>query len=113
MRIGRHFRITDDCKVIVGRNHQENEKLFRMASEGDMVVRVKDHVGPCVVVKGKVDNGECTRAGQIAARYSDAPNDTEVKVEISRHPGNGAETEVESVVWVRAINDTELERMRV
>lgn len=115
LRIGRHFRITDDCKVIVGRNHQENEKLFRMASEGDMVVRVKDHVGPCVVVKGKVNNGECARAGQIAARYSDAPNDIEVKVEISRHPGigAGAETEVESVVWVRAINDKELESMRV
>jgi len=57
LRVGRHFRIADNCKVVVGRDEKENEKLERMAMEGSTLIRVKEFAGPCVVVIGEAANG--------------------------------------------------------
>ncbi len=106
LRVGRHFRVSDDTKVIVGRNHEENEKLRRMAQEGDTVVWVKDYKGPCVVIRGAGGDTAATTAGMIAARYSDAPAGQEVEVEVGA-AGNTA------VIRVCAISDEQLDKMRV
>ena len=108
LRVGRHFRLADNCKVVVGRDKNENEKLERMAREGSTLIRVKEFAGPCVVVIGDSANGLSLRAGQIAARYSDAPNDTSVEVEI-----NEAGSDKMKTAHVRAIDDAELDRLRV
>lgn len=108
LRVGRHFRVSDSCKVIVGRNEQENEKLMGLAGENDSFIWVKDHKGPCVVVRGNHENGVTRLAGSIAARYSDAPEEAEVEVEIGK-----AGTEEKHILKVRRITDAELEGMRV
>jgi len=108
LRLGRHFRIADNCKVIVGRNEGENERLERMAMEGNTLMHVKNYNGPCVVVVGDTDNGLGLTAGRIAARYSDAPRDIEVEVELRKTGVDDSETLV-----VRAIEDSFLEKVRV
>ncbi len=108
LRVGRHFRISDTCKVVVGRDEGENEKLKRMASDDDSFLWVKDYRGPCVIVRGDYENGLTTLAGSIAVRYSDAPEGMEVDVELSK-----AGVEGKSVMRVRAISDADLEGMRV
>lgn len=108
LRVGRHFRVSEDCKVIVGRNEGENEKLLGMAQEADAVVWVKDHKGPCVLVHGKYENGAAMLAAGIAVRYSDAPRDGEVEVEIGPH-GADARTSV----MARAISDAALDELRL
>ena len=35
LRVGRHFRIDENCKVIVGRDQSENEKLERLSEPDD------------------------------------------------------------------------------
>lgn len=108
LRVGRHFRISRNCKVVVGRDEKENEKLERMAKKGNMLIRVKDFAGPCVVVIGEAANGLSLRAGQIAARYSDAPNDVSVEVEMQEVGSNKMMT-----ARVRAIDDAALNSLRV
>ena len=108
LRVGRHFRIADNCKVVVGRDEKENEKLERMAGKGNMLIRVKEYAGPCVVVIGDAANGLSLRAGQIAVRYSDAPNDVSVEVEIWQADSSEIKTE-----RVLAIDDEALSALRV
>ncbi|MFQ5431808.1 MAG: hypothetical protein ACE5EN_04790 [Nitrospinota bacterium] len=108
LRVGRHFRLSDNCKVVVGRDKMENEKLERLAKEGSTLIRVKEFAGPRVVVIGESANGLSLMAGQIAARYSDAPNEMSVEVEMQEVGSDKLKT-----ARVRAINDAELNRLRV
>lgn len=114
LRVGRHFRVSETCKVIVGRNEQENEKLEKMASESDMFVRVKDYNGPMVLISDsdQVPSGShgshAEVAAGIAVRYSDAPQDQDVAVEIIRH--GVAEN---AHFFSRAISESQIEGMRV
>ncbi len=108
LRVGRHFRVSDTAKVIVGRNNDENEKLLKMIQGNDTVIWVKDHKGPCVVIQGAHENGVTATACMIAARYSDAPAGAEVEVEVGT--AAGAEKEI---MRVQAISDERLAAMRM
>lgn len=49
---GRHFRISDDFKVILGRNADENESLLRYAHPDDHVMTFAEKQGPTLLLKG-------------------------------------------------------------
>ncbi len=51
LRYGRHFRISDQCKVIVGRNEEENKKLGVLRGEQDLFLIPETIQGPSVVVQ--------------------------------------------------------------
>ncbi len=115
LRVGRHFRLSDNCKAIVGRNEKENEKLSGMAPPGSSLLRVLGYPGPCVLLTGAGDNGgSCVTAGKIAARYSDAPKECEVEVEITTAglPEDAGEPD-KIIISVLPIDDDKLNEIRV
>ena len=75
---GRHFRINDDFKAIVGRDQYENESLLRYAHRDDtiMLFADKDKMGATLLLKGYGPSKEIlsTAAGLIQqfSRYKDA-----------------------------------------
>jgi tRNA-uridine 2-sulfurtransferase len=84
LKVGRHFRLTPDAKLVVGRNKDENEVINALAREGDIVIEVKDYVGPiCLLRCKKYDHELLARCAAVALRYSDAPRDRESKVSIA------------------------------
>ena len=86
LRVGRHLRINDRCKIIVGRNKEENEKLEKLAQPGDHVFRSTEYKGPLVVAKGKIENGAMETISAITAHYSKAPKLTKIPVEVCKYP---------------------------
>ncbi|MEM3095177.1 MAG: hypothetical protein QXX64_06015 [Nitrososphaera sp.] len=82
LKVGRHFRLTPDAKLVVGRNKDENEVIRALVTEGDVVIEAKDHVGPTCILRGKHDNKILAKCAAIVLRYSDAPKDVESKVRI-------------------------------
>jgi len=50
LKLGRHFRTDDGCKVVVGRDHSENLRLVALAPPGVLVVPV-DVPGPTVLAQ--------------------------------------------------------------
>lgn len=88
--IGRHFRLSQSCKVIVGRNRKENEILERIANEGDFILKASDYPGPTLLIAGTSGEAEWRLAASICARYSDGKNRGPVKVTIYR-PKSGEE----------------------
>jgi tRNA-specific 2-thiouridylase len=92
LKVGRHFRITHDAKFIVGRNKDENEVIKALVTDGDIIIEVKDHVGPICILRCKnYDYSLVIKCAAIAARYSDAPRHDHCEVSITV---NGDKNEV-------------------
>ena len=83
LKVGRHFRITNDAKLVVGRNKDENEVIKALATEGDIIIEAKDYVGPTCILRCKNHDDSLLKiCGAITARYSDAPKEETSKVSI-------------------------------
>jgi hypothetical protein len=83
LKVGRHFRILHDAKFVVGRNKDENEVMKALVTDGDIIIEVKDYVGPTCILRCKnYDDPLLAKCAAIAARYSDAPRDNPSKVSI-------------------------------
>lgn len=91
LKVGRHFRLTSDAKLVVGRNKDENEVIKALVTEGDVVMEAKDYVGPACILRGRHDDDLVTKCAAIVLRYSDAPKDAESKVRVAI---DGSETEI-------------------
>ncbi len=84
LRIGRHFRVSPKCKVIVGRNKEENEVLLSTADSEDYKMFVEGYGSPITIVTGNTSNEVLHIAASLCARYSDAKHLSEVDVTITR-----------------------------
>lgn len=80
LKYGRHFRIDGGCKVIVGRNKADNDNLESLGGNCDMILYMENFPGPTVVVPCGGDESVLRQAASLCARYSDAPDDAEVRV---------------------------------
>jgi tRNA U34 2-thiouridine synthase MnmA/TrmU len=93
LKIGRHFRPSGECKIIVGRNKEENLKLRKMKDKNDLVMDVRGTGSPLVLLRGN-NTGEFIELGaSLCARYSDLKNNTEVSVTLT----DGREEEIVKV----------------
>ena len=52
LKIGRHFRLDEETKFIVGRNKDENEMIKAISLPGDILLEAKDFVGPVSILRG-------------------------------------------------------------
>ena len=82
LSVGRQFRLSDEAKLSVGRNHSENEALFRLKPEEDLLLKALDHKGPVAVLAGTPGSEDTRVAARIVARYSDAPRDEVARVQM-------------------------------
>jgi hypothetical protein len=73
LRCGRHFRLAPDVKLIVGRNHDDNEALKASSGSSDIVLSMEDVMGPTALLPGHASEEALQLAARICARYSDAP----------------------------------------
>jgi tRNA-specific 2-thiouridylase len=107
LKVGRHFRITHDAKLVVGRNKDENEVIKALVADGDAIIEVKEHVGPTCILRCKSCNDSLImKCAAIAARYSDAPRHDLCKVTITV---NGDKKEV--VVMPAEVGTIEMMRI--
>lgn len=72
LKLGRHFRLNDHVKIVVGRNKRENEKLKVLAVKEDIILNTVSVPGPTVLMSGDLLAGSIPQAVQITLSYSDA-----------------------------------------
>ena len=72
LKLGRHFRLNEGAKIVVGRNRGENEKLRDLAVKDDILIHTVSVPGPTVLMGGNLLNEEAIDlAVQITLSYSD------------------------------------------
>ena len=87
LRLGRHFRLTGDLKVIVGRDEKENVALEGCAELYDLVLKMEDVPGPTALLPIRATEGQRMQAAAICARYADCPEDRPVTVRVRSSRG--------------------------
>jgi len=95
LNIGRQFRLSERAKLIVGRNHAENEELFRRRPPGDLCVKSTDRKGPVGVFAGERGDEEMKLAAGIVARYTGARAGETVPVQLWSDDGFSKNLDVE------------------
>jgi tRNA-uridine 2-sulfurtransferase len=80
LRIGRHFRFSPFCKIVVGRDEDENAKLEALSENGDFLLKVEGYGSPLTLVTGEISDDAIKTAASICARYSDAKDMAAVTV---------------------------------
>ena len=93
LKVGRHFYIDDGVLLAVGRNHDENERINRIAVADDYLLRVTDRPGPLGLIRSLKPNDsiDLQLAARIVARYSDARDLLQAQVAVNR-PGSDTST---------------------
>jgi tRNA-uridine 2-sulfurtransferase len=94
LKVGRHFRLDENTKLIVGRNKEENSNISLLALPDDIVLETKDYVGPTSLLRGKTADEYKEFAASITLRYSDAPRDSK-QIVISQKNNEGHEIQAE------------------
>lgn len=84
LKLGRHFRISERTKIVLGRNQRENEMITYLSREGDTLLTVDSFPGPTVLVPGDLSPEEIELAASIAVSYSDATGDKSIAVRVKR-----------------------------
>jgi tRNA-uridine 2-sulfurtransferase len=73
LKLGRHFRLGERTKLVIGRNQGENERLLGAAAAGDTVVRPPlDVRGPVALLRGPANETIQRTAALIFSRYCDS-----------------------------------------
>jgi tRNA-specific 2-thiouridylase len=93
LRVGRHFRLDESTKAIIGRRQEENERLLELVHEGDVVVKVAGYPGPIELIPRGFTKASVEIAASLCVRYSDAPNSIAVEVILEK---GGREDRLES-----------------
>jgi len=93
LTLGRHFRITDGAKIVVGRNKLENDYIEREWAEHKLITTL-DVPGPTTLLLGECDDRAVRMAAAVTARYSDGKYEKSVKV-LVKDSGRESSFEVE------------------
>ncbi|MFC1479961.1 hypothetical protein ACFL5Y_00740 [Candidatus Omnitrophota bacterium] len=81
LKVGRHFRLTPEFKLIVGRNEAENGRLMVLKKPEDIIFQpVVDTPGPTGIGRGLYTEQTTHLASKIMARYNNSDK-SEVKLE--------------------------------
>ena len=84
LRIGRHFRVTPNAKVISTRTQDEVALLKKCLGKDDTILLVKDFNGSMVVIIGEATQEVLRFAAKVAIRYSKGKDEPKVTVKYAK-----------------------------
>lgn len=83
LKVGRHFALNKNAKLVVGRNEQENKKIFSLVQPQDFLLSSQNFKGPISLLRLYIDTDDefldkdtiVNLASRITARYCDRNSD--------------------------------------
>ena len=107
---GRHFRYSNEFKIVLGRDEEENESLRSYAHIDDFILELPDKKGPTLILKGNNPDDEllglCAGMVQQFSSYKDLP-EKEVDCWKAGEPG-----EIRRIKALK-IPDEQIEKMKI
>ncbi|MDD4909269.1 MAG: hypothetical protein PHR44_01120 [Candidatus Omnitrophica bacterium] len=83
LKAGRHLRLDDKAKIVVGRDERENSLLEAIKKEGDLIFRPsEDLAGPTVLVRGVLRPEKIEFVCGVLASYCDLDGLKEADIEV-------------------------------
>lgn len=109
LKIGRHFRLAADVKLIVGRNEKENMELSRLAKENDYLFYPRqDLAGPTALGRGSLNEESVKLCASIACHYCDESDKIDIEIVYRKIPGGE-----QGIPKVAALAQAQLVKLRL
>ena len=87
LRYGRHIRLNEKTKIIVGRNQKDNDDIIKYYRFGsDILIKIQEIPGPTVLISSG-SKEDIIAAAAICAGYSKAQKGREVIAEVTTPEG--------------------------
>lgn len=81
---GRHFRLSENSRIVIGRNHSDNLILEKLKEPNDLHFQLANDVpGPIAIGRGKFSKDDITLAASLVARYSKLRDEDIVPVDVT------------------------------
>ncbi|MBN2584780.1 MAG: hypothetical protein JXL80_17080 [Planctomycetes bacterium] len=84
LKIGRHFRLNERSKAILGRNAADCEAMGRMLGPDDLRIEARDMTGPVGAIRGEASPEAVRETAQLVLRYAKAAPGREHVVTVRR-----------------------------
>jgi len=84
LKMGRHFRLSPRCKLVVGRNEDDNQRIKTFARDEDELLKVLHYPGPLSLLRGERDDRAVEMSAAMTVRYSKARDLEKVEVLCTR-----------------------------
>lgn len=108
LTVGRHFRISPQTKLAVGRDQEENEALQALAKKDDIVFKLKDRQGPITILRGAHNENLIALSASIAAYHTKFRNEPLLEVDYWNAGSSDKKT-----ISVKPSSPEEAERLRL
>ncbi|MBI5681975.1 MAG: 7-cyano-7-deazaguanine synthase [Deltaproteobacteria bacterium] len=107
LKAGRHFRINENAKVILGRDEKDNIKLKNLKQNEDILIEPLDFAGPTAIICGTADDDAVNTAGRMILRYAKEKANGNGQIKMTW----GSETTIFTVD--SPLDEKTIERMRI
>lgn len=107
LNYGRHFRLNDNARLVVGRDMAENEHLSLLTTD-EIVVKAVDYHGPLGIIckDGEIAENEIEMAARIVLRYNN-------KVESEADVAWGENFSLNNIIKVEKYTPGEVENLMI
>ena len=85
LKIGRHFRVGANSKIISTRTAAEAEVLKKLLTKSDTIFLAADFKGSMVIITGEPTEEDIELAGKVTARYSKGKDEEFVTVKYGKY----------------------------
>jgi len=107
-KVGRHFALTEETLLAVGRLKEENQTIAKLSRKGDILLELSKNPGPLSLLRGTCTPEVLKIAASITVRYSKAREKKQVEVAY-REEGDY----LTHVIRVDPISDQDLKAYRI
>jgi len=85
LKYGRHFRLDEKARAVVGRNEKENLAIEQLIQPEHLLFEALEVGSPLTLLIGEASNNNIETAALLTARYSSAKNETKVKILVKKN----------------------------
>lgn len=111
LKLGRHFRLTDTIKFIIGRDKEENRRLLEYKDIGAVFLKAKDFPGPIGFMLGGVTKASLELAGSILAYYiNKADSNQKLRIDYWQNGARAADSMMVSKIAVFSLDKLRITR---
>jgi tRNA-specific 2-thiouridylase len=109
LNVGRHFRLSDRVKIVVGKNDAENKRILELVKDDELLLVSDDTPGPTTLIQGRASRDEIVLSAEITARYIRKSSSEPVNFRLMK----GSEKEILDRIEAQALDTPELESYRI
>lgn len=70
LKCGRHFRLSPEAKLAVGRDDRDNELVMAEVKDSDVCLRLTDYPSPFCLLRGATDDNTIREAARVVAYHT-------------------------------------------